>query len=200
MDLTLERCLAWVKRGRATVANVATPRERWIDEGLRALAAGGPDAVRVEAIAKELGVTKGGFYWHFADRRALLDDMLDAWEKEGVDDVIQRVEADGGDGRTRLRDLFRLARSLPERLPTELAIRDWARRDRAVHARLARVDGRRMDYMRGLFSDFVGDPDEVEVRCFLTFNVWVGQSFVAATHGSRSRGDVIASSLEFLLA
>lgn len=182
------------------MANVATPRESWIREGLRALAEGGPGAVRVEALAKELGVTKGGFYWHFADRRALLDEMLVAWEKEGVDDVIQQVEADGGDGRTRLRDLFRLAQSLPERLPIELAIRDWARRDPAVHARLARVDGRRMDYMRELFGDFINDADEVEVKCFLTFNVWVGQSFVAASHGSRSRGDVIASSLEFLLA
>jgi len=181
------------------VANVATPRARWIDEGLRALAAGGPEAVRIEALAKELGVTKGGFYWHFADRQALLDDMLDAWEKEGVDDVIVRIESDGGNGRARLRDLFSLAQSLPEQLPIEPAIRDWARRDSAVQARLARVDGRRMDYMRRLFSDFCDDPDEVEVRCFLAFNVWVGQSFVAATHGSRSRGEVIASSLEFLL-
>jgi AcrR family transcriptional regulator len=182
------------------VANVATPRERWIEEGLRALAAGGPESVRVEALAKALGVTKGGFYWHFTDRRALLDDMLDAWEKEGVDDVIARVEADGGDGRTRLRDLFGLARALPERLPVELAVRDWARRDPAVQARLARVDNRRFDFMRRLFGDFCEDPDEVEIRCFLTFNVWVGQSFIAASHGARSRGDVIASSLEFLLA
>ena len=53
----------------------------WIDEGLRALAGGGPDAVRIEPLAQALGVTKGGFYWHFDDRRALLDEMLDAWER-----------------------------------------------------------------------------------------------------------------------
>jgi Bacterial regulatory proteins, tetR family. len=47
-----------------------TPRDRWIEEGLRALAAGGPDAVRVEVLAQALGVTKGGFYGQFADRRA----------------------------------------------------------------------------------------------------------------------------------
>jgi len=171
-----------------------------VEEGLRALAAGGPDAVRVEALAKELGVTKGGFYWHFADRRALLDAMLDAWEQEGVDDVIARVDADGGDARTRLRDLFALARALPERLPIELAIRDWARRDRVVQSRLARVDNRRFDYMRGMFGEFCADPDDVEVRCFLAFNVWVGQSFVAASHDGRSRAAIIDDSLEFLLA
>ena len=38
-----------------------TPRSRWIEEGLRALAAAGPDAVRVEVLAQALGVTKGGF-------------------------------------------------------------------------------------------------------------------------------------------
>jgi AcrR family transcriptional regulator len=54
-----------------------TPRERWVEEGLRALSAGGVDAVRVEALAKSLGVTKGGFCGHFADRDVLLEAMLD---------------------------------------------------------------------------------------------------------------------------
>jgi hypothetical protein len=65
-----------------------TPRSRWIEEGLRALAAGGPDAVRVEALAQALGVTKGGFYGHFADRGALLAEMLDSWEQKATDEVL----------------------------------------------------------------------------------------------------------------
>ena len=62
-----------------------TPRDRWIEQGLQALATGGPDAVRVEVLAKELGVTKGGFYGSFADRDALLEAMLDTWERESTD-------------------------------------------------------------------------------------------------------------------
>jgi len=50
-----------------------TPRDRWVEEGLQALGDGGPAAVRVEALAKKLGVTKGGFYGYFADRDALLE-------------------------------------------------------------------------------------------------------------------------------
>ena len=50
-----------------------TLRTSWIDEGLRALAHGGPDAVRIEGLARALGVTKGGFYWHFDGRTALLE-------------------------------------------------------------------------------------------------------------------------------
>ena len=80
-----------------------TPRTKWIDEGLRALAAGGPDAVRIEALAKSLGVSKGGFYGHFQDRKALLDAMLDTWERRTTDDVLARIEREGGDARTNIR-------------------------------------------------------------------------------------------------
>src|SRR4051812_18741345 len=83
-----------------------TPPSKWIEEGLRALAAGGPDAVRIEALARTLGVTKGGFYNQFDDRPALLDEMLETWERLGVDRVIERVEADGGDARAKLTRLF----------------------------------------------------------------------------------------------
>src|SRR5688500_15676945 len=129
-----------------------TPRDRWIDEGLQALGAGGPDAVRVEPLAKALGVTKGGFYWHFDDRAALLGEILDAWEAAMVDAVIARIDEEGGDARARLRRLFALAQSSSELLRVDLAIRDWARRDEAVAARLRRVDNRRMDYMRAQFG------------------------------------------------
>src|SRR5215216_3999033 len=98
-------------RGKSTMAVARTPRTTWIEEGLRALAAGGPDGVRIEALARALGVTKGGFYWHFDDRRALLSEVLDAWERRSVDEVIERVEAEGGDARARLRRLFALATS-----------------------------------------------------------------------------------------
>src|SRR5258708_12484072 len=104
-----------------------TPRSRWIEEGLRALAAGGPDAVRVEALAQALGVTKGGFYGHFADRNALLGEMLDMWERMSTDEVLERVERQGGDVRARLRLAGALTFS-SELLPIDLAIRHWSQR------------------------------------------------------------------------
>src|SRR4051794_37451513 len=111
-------------------APTRTPRTRWIEEGLRALADGGPDAVRIEPLAQALGVTKGGFYWHFDDRRALLEEILDTWERVMIDEVIERLEREGGDARTKLRRLFALAASSGVRqlLRVDLAVRDWARR------------------------------------------------------------------------
>jgi len=177
-----------------------TPRSSWIDEGLRALAAGGPDAVRIETLARALGVTKGGFYWHFDDRRALLEEMLDTWERVGVDEVIERVESDGGDARAKLRRLFAIAASGDEVLRTDLAVRDWSRREESVAERLQRVDNRRMDYMRSLFGCFCPDEDEVEARCMLAFSVWIGNHFIAADHGARTRAEVLELTLRRLEA
>jgi AcrR family transcriptional regulator len=170
---------------------IRTPRKRWVDEGLRALAAGGPDAVRIESLAHALGVSKGGFYWHFDSRSTLLDDLLDTWERVMVDDVVARAEAGGGDARRKLRRLFAEAATAGDLLKVDLAIRDWARRDENVAERLKRVDNRRMDYMRSLFGEFCPDDDEVEVRSMLAFSVFIGNHFVAADHGGRSRGDVL---------
>jgi AcrR family transcriptional regulator len=184
------------------MALTRTPRSSWIDEGLRALAAGGPDAVRIETLAQALGVTKGGFYWHFEDRPALLEEMLDAWERLVVDEVIDRVESEGGDARAKLRRLFALGSSSEVRglLRADLAVRDWSRRDKTVAERLRRVDNRRMDYMRSLFGAFCPDEDEVEVRCMLAFSLWIGSHFMAADHGARSRADVLKLALRWLEA
>jgi AcrR family transcriptional regulator len=180
-----------------------TPRASWIEEGLRALAAGGPDAVRVEVLAQALGVTKGGFYWHFEDRGALLGEMLDTWERMTIDEAIERVEGGGGDGRTKLRRLFALASSRDELtrvlLKVDLAVRDWARRDPAVARRLRRIDNRRIDYMRSLFGEFCRDDDDVEARCLLTFAVFVGNDFIAADHGPHSRREAIELAVARLL-
>ena len=182
------------------MARARTPRSRWIGAGLDALATGGPEAVRVEPLAQALGVTKGSFYWHFDDRGALLEALLDAWEHTLVDEVIDQVEADGGDARSKLRHLFDLAGAGETRglLRAELAIRDWSRRHDGVGDRLRRVDNRRMEYMRGLFSEFCPDPDEVEARCLVAMAIFVGSHFIAADHGSRTRRDVIERALERL--
>jgi AcrR family transcriptional regulator len=176
-----------------------TPRTGWIDEGLRALGAGGPDAVRIELLAKAIGVSKGGFYWHFANRGVFLEELLDMWEQRSLDEVIERVEAEGGDAKAKLRRLFALAASAKGLLKVDLAVRDWARREQTVADRLRRVDNRRMAYLRTLFGEFCSPADEVEARCLLVGSLWIGSHFMAADHGAMSRADVLELALKRLL-
>jgi AcrR family transcriptional regulator len=182
-----------------SMAKARTPRGAWIEAAMRSLAAGGPDAVRVEALAKDLGVSKGGFYWHFDDRRALLEETLDSWEKSGTEDVIATVDGGPDEPRAKLRRLFELAPSARELFAVELALRDWSRRDRDVAARLHRVDDRRMAYFRSLFARFLADESDVEARAMLTYSLFVGAYFVRAEHGKRSRAEVMRLALDRLL-
>jgi AcrR family transcriptional regulator len=181
------------------VAQIRTPQSTWIEAGLQALAAGGPDAVRVDLLAKALGVTRGGFYWHFASRQVFLDALLDAWEHRSTDDVLSRVEEEGGDARAKVRRAGMLTFS-HELLPIDLAVRDWARRDRSVAKRLRRVDNSRMEYLRALIGTFSDDPDDVEAQGMLAFSLAIGSHFIAADHGRRSRGQVLERAIQRLLA
>jgi AcrR family transcriptional regulator len=180
------------------VAKVRTPRGAWVRAALRTLAAGGPDAVRIEALAVDLGVSKGGFYWHFADRRALLEEMLDTWERAGTEDIMARVESQPADPRTKLQRLFDLTSS-PDGLAVELAVRDWSRRDGDVAERLRRVDNRRIGYIRSLFAQFCADENDVEVRSMLAYTLVVGSYFIAAEHGDKTRSQVLQLAIDRLL-
>lgn len=176
-----------------------TPSEKWIEAGLSALASGGPRAVRIEALAKELGVTKGGFYGFFTDRDALLTAMLDTWERESIDEVIATIEDEGGDAKTKIHRAGALTFSDDRLLPIDLAVRDWARHDKAVAERLRRVDNGRMDLLRKMIGTFCHDPDEVEARSLLAFCAVIGSHFLAADHGNRTREQILARAADLVL-
>ena len=167
-----------------------TPRSSWIDAGLRALAVGGPDAVRIDVLAQELGVTRGGFYWYFEGRDAFLQEMLDTWEHRSTYEALERVQRLGGDAREKVwrAGMFTFSKQL---LPIDLAVRDWARRDKSVAKRLRRVDNRRIEYLRSMIGTFCSDQEEVEARSMLLFSLAIGNHFVAAEHGALSRKQVL---------
>ena len=84
----------------------------------------------------------------------LLEEMLDRWEQQSIEEVSEEIERRGGDARAKLRRLFSLAADRRDLLLIDLAVRDWARHEQWVADRLRKVDNRRMDYMRTLFGDF----------------------------------------------
>lgn len=180
------------------VAQTRTPRDTWIDAGLAALASGGPDAVRVDLLAKALDVTRGGFYHHFDSRGVFLEALLEAWEHRSTDEVLDRVEAEGGDARDKVRKAGMLTFS-KDLLPIDLAVRDWARRDKSVARRLRRVDNRRMEYLRALIGTFTDDADDIEARGMLAFALAIGSHFIAVDHPGSSRQQVVERATRRLL-
>jgi AcrR family transcriptional regulator len=158
-------------------------KESWIDAGLRALAAGGADSVRVEPIAAALCVTKGSFYWHFRNRGEFLAAILEAWEVRATEDVIRAVEAEKDDPAVRLRRLFTIALGTDGRL--DIAVRAWAAHDAAAQETLARVDKRRLSYLVAMFRSLGFDQNGASARSQLAYTALIGQYLMGATQGSR---------------
>jgi hypothetical protein len=113
--------------------------------------------------------------------------------------VLDPIEREGGDPKTRVHQAGMLTYSDDRLLPIDLAVRDWARRDEAVAERLRRVDNRRMALLREMIGTCCSDPDEVEARSLLAFCAAIGEHFLAADHNGRSRAQVLARAADLLL-
>ncbi len=156
----------------------------WVQAALDIVAAQGVDGVRVEVLAKQLGVTKGSFYWHFKDRDALLEAVLDGWRREATLRIISRLDQAAQSARERLRYLLQLpfhgARA--ERgAEIELSLRLWSRRDERARATLAEVDELRLRYISGLLADCGFSAEDAKARAVLAYAfIRVGSTLIEA--------------------
>ncbi len=147
--------------------------DAWVEAGLRAIAERGIDAVRVERLAEILNVTKGSFYWHFKDRRALLDRLLQEWSARTTGAVIDELESQGGDAMSRLQGLLRISFKSQGRL--ERGIRAWAAQDDTAQSALEAIDRRRVAYLASLLSELGLPPLESKTRARFAYHGMVGR-------------------------
>jgi AcrR family transcriptional regulator len=172
-------------------------REAWVAAAFRLLGRRGIAAVGVEPLAKALGVTKGSFYWHFKDRRALLEALLAYWEERETSAIIADVEAVPGPPADQLRRLYLRARADRDALGPELAIRDWARHDRFARKAVVAVDARRMAYIARLFRPLSAGAAEAEAKAELAYGLVVAGWMIFSA--DRDRGARLRRAYEMLL-
>ena len=152
--------------------------QAWIAAAFDALADAGIDAVRVEPLAKSLAITKGSFYWHFADRRALIDAMLAAWSEGRIAAIRQQTGR--GEPAAVLRtlaDLYTHHANL-RGLAIELAIRSLARSDERAAKAVRDVDRERLAHVGKLFAGLGWPRGEAQARAILFYSTLFGQSLL----------------------
>ena len=155
-------------------------RDAWIRGALSALADHGHGGLRVELLAKRLAVTKGSFYWHFRDRRDLLDAVLDRWKDGRIEDIRRQTTARPGGERDALLhtiDVYSASRNR-RGLPIELAIREWARHDSRAASVVEEVDAERLLCAERLFRSSGLGPDEARARSVLLYAYVFGFSLM----------------------
>ena len=159
-----------------------TPSD-WIASATELLVDHGVDAVRVDALARQLGVTRGSFYWHFKDRDDLLRSMLNAWRDAATEQIITRFDTrHPTDPRALIRELISLpfrGRSARRAASIELAIRGWARRDGMARQAVDEVDERRISYHAQVFSALGFPIGEARARAFALYAYEVAESVLS---------------------
>ncbi|RXT49194.1 TetR/AcrR family transcriptional regulator [Bradyrhizobium betae] len=175
--------------------------DAWVEAGFTELARSGVEGVRVEVLAKNLGVTKGGFYRRFADRAALLEAMLERWREGRAASIAQQTSLDGEAPRERLKAMIQLysERLNPEGMAIELAIRQWARSDENAAAAVASVDAARLRHVAELYRATGLEAEEADAQAFLFYCFIFGQSLLFVERGPRKRSQLVAKSAEKLL-
>ncbi|GAA5236562.1 TetR/AcrR family transcriptional regulator [Verticiella sediminum] len=165
-------------------------RDDWVAAATHVLAQKSIDAVRVDALSRQLNVTRGSFYWHFRSRTELLDAILTAWRNAATEQVIDRFERRRTSPEEQIRDLL----SLPFRGPsarraadTELAIRAWARRDAMARKVVDEVDATRLSYIAQCFTALGLELAEARLRAFTLYGYEVAESLLAAQGSDRQK-------------
>jgi AcrR family transcriptional regulator len=143
----------------------------WEVAALDAVAEHGLAGIAVEPLARRLGVTKGSFYWHFADRDALLGAALARWERDYTDRVIAAV-AEVATPRARLRQLIGsvVSGGRGDRIHLALAGSDLP----VVRATVARVTRRRLDYLAACYVELGQARRRARESALLAYTAYVG--------------------------
>jgi AcrR family transcriptional regulator len=147
-------------------------KQDWLTAALGALAEGGVGAVAVEPLARRLGVTRGSFYWHFADRNTLLREALEWWELQGTEVVIERVNAIP-EPRQRLRTLLHIAITEDPTSGLEPALVAYAA-DPVVSPVLHRVTERRVAFLTQVYAELGLPPATARHQALTAYAAYVG--------------------------
>src|SRR5215469_6401345 len=156
--------------------------EDWINFALRALARSGFGALKAETLARQLGITRGSFYWHFNDLAAFHSRVIEHWKQKATEAIIADIERHAAAGE-RLDALLRRAFAHDGSL--EIRMRSWAEENAEAARAVNDIDRRRRDYIAQLLVQAGIAPDLAATRSLLLYWTYLG---AALTRG-RLSGD-----------
>lgn len=172
-------------------------KKSWLDAALKALASGGIDKVRVESLAKNLGVTKGSFYWHFKDREQFLDELLNFWAEQSTQTVIANPNYPT-DSKARVRavaeDIVRhdLGKLDPH-------IRSWTQYDKRRARVVAKIDKVRFEFLRDLFLAVGFSMIGSDLRAQSLYRYVLGEQFISVRESMGQRLERMQAQVDLLL-
>lgn len=161
----------------------------WLDAARKAFIEGGVANVKVDRLARNLAVTRGGFYWHFKNREDLLNALIDDWEKRNTQPLVDAADLDGPPGGDR--KFVAISRVwIEERCFSaayDAAVRDWARTSTKVARIVRRVDARRIELLEHIFAELGFSAQDAAPRARIMYYHQVGYYAMGVKESRQAR-------------
>ena len=174
-------------------------KTQWLEVAMRRLCDHSVADITVEGLAKELGIAKSGFYWHFKSREELLDALLNYWVHEVTEVITVNVEVDALEPKARLIKSAEMIHEL-DLTRYEIGIRQFALRDKRAFRAVKKANNLRAEFIRKAFSElgFTGDDLEMRTMLFACYHTWETSMFPDVPR--KRRKELIGKRLDLLTA
>ena len=162
-----------------TNKNKGVSKGQWLAKALETLGTEGFEAIKIDRLAKQLGISRSGFYYHFKDRQDLLQHLLDYWANEYTAVITDSLDMKKLDAEKRL--FITMKKVKDKKLAQyDLSMTGWAKVDPLVNEIVKKVVTMRLDYIRQIFKElgFSGDELEMRARLHLCYHAWEEVTFV----------------------
>ena len=145
----------------------------WLVAAIDMLESNGIEGVNIEQLARNLGIAKSGFYWHFKGKKELYQHLLDYWSHEYTEVVIGNIQHSDDNTIQKLNHVMEMIEQY-DLTKYDLAIANWAKNDPQAEAAVEIVYKKRMDYIGSIFAELGLDEDETEMRTrlFVCYHSW----------------------------
>lgn len=157
---------------------------KWIEAAFRALSTSGPQAIKAEAIARDLGVSKGSFYWHFTNIADLKTKMLEHWYEAATQQIIAQVNDLEGSPADKLSALIAIATGNKNEpyggVSVEAAIRNWGKFNEEAGEMVKRVDTQRLNYLAEQLQVAGFDENDARSKAEILYAGLIGLEILAA--------------------
>jgi AcrR family transcriptional regulator len=164
-----------VARRKSTGKRESLSRQDWIDAAREVLIGDGIERVKVEPLADKLKVSRGSFYWHFKDRKDLLDTLLKVWHETALEPMRAVAGERDMDPVQRYDQFMRVwVQGEPYCPSYDLAIRRWALVDEDVARIVKKTDRARIKLLTDIFHDMGFEEDEAFVRARVVYFHQIG--------------------------
>lgn len=149
--------------------------EVWLDAAYKMLIESGVESVKVMSLAKELNLSRTSFYWHFSDREALLDALIQHWRIRNTGNLVARTELYAETITEAILNLFDCwidAQLFDARM--DFAIRNWAHHSANLKVILEQTDAERINAIRAMFSRFGFNDEQADTRAHTVYYTQIG--------------------------